>query len=89
MDTTIELADGTNFPGSVGKSRTDLLMLTVERSVAQQYLLFFGDKEKMKKIVFHINERASTVFEGFDTFRFLEFVPGTVDVRIWMSNENV
>lgn len=88
MDTTIELADGTKFPGTVGRARADL-MLVVKRSVAQQHLLDFGDKEKMKKIVFHINERASTEFEGFDTFRFLEFVPNTDDVRVWMWNTGV
>ena len=80
--TTIELADGTTFEGTVGVTG-EAMCLNLRRAVAQPHLLDFMDREKMHVVKFSYGAYFDLI-TGYDVMQYMEPKPDRT-VNVWFA----
>lgn len=81
----IKLSDDTEFDGIAAVTGYDLRLKTSLQS-AQEHLLDFGDRKKMKTIEFYYG-MYKNIYQGYDHFGSLELDPPNNIASIWMHGD--
>lgn len=81
----LKLSDGTEFDGIAAVTGYNMQLKTSLQS-AQEHLLDFGDRKKMKTVEFNYG-LYKNIYHGYDRFGSLELDSSNNIARIWMHGD--